>query len=141
MLALMKLLKLPLVLTVRLPLVVAAVFSKISAPKSVPVILPEPVTVMLPVLLDCARMPVDGDPPYNTSALNVIAEVRGARPPDVGNFDSDGAGTGTSALGISYGIVGLVAGLAGLVTLTTLARRRRRPPLGALGKDPTPPRL
>ena len=28
---------------------------------------------MLPVLLDCARMPVDGDPPYNTSALNVIA--------------------------------------------------------------------
>jgi hypothetical protein len=78
---------------------------------------------------------------YGSTALNVIAEVRGARPPDVGNFDSDGAGTGTAALGISYGIVGLVVGLAGLVTLTTLARRRRRPPLGALGKDPTPPRL
>jgi hypothetical protein len=76
-----------------------------------------------------------------STALNVIAEVRGARPPDVGNFDSEGSGTGTAAFGISYGIVGLVVGCAGLVAFTTLARRRRRPPVGSLGKDPAPPPL
>ncbi len=63
------------------------------------------------------------------------------RPPDVGNFDSEGSGTGTAAFGISYGIVGLVVGCAGLVAFTTFARRRRRPPVGSLGKDPAPPPL
>jgi glycosyl hydrolase family 99 len=77
---------------------------------------------------------------YGSTALGVIAGVRGARPPDVANFDSDGSGTGTAAFGVSYGIIGLVAGCAGLVTLTTVARRRRRPPIGSLGKQPTPPR-
>lgn len=77
---------------------------------------------------------------YGSTALSVIAGVRGTRPPDVANFDSDGSGTGTAAFGISYGIIGLVAGCAGLITLTTVARRRRRPPIGSLGKQPAPPR-
>ena len=75
---------------------------------------------------------------YGSTELKVIADVRGTQPPDVSTFDSDGTGTGTSPLGISYGIVGLVAGCAGLVALTTALRRRRRPPVGPLTKEPSP---
>jgi hypothetical protein len=77
---------------------------------------------------------------YGSTALNVIAEVRGTRPPDVGNFDSDSTGASTAAFGISYGIIGLLVGCAGLVALTSLARRRRRrPPIRALTKERSPP--
>ena len=76
---------------------------------------------------------------FGSTALKVIADVRGTRAPDVSNFDSEASGASTAPLGISYGIVGLLAGCAGLVALTTIARRRRRrPPLGALTKDPAP---
>ena len=75
---------------------------------------------------------------YGSTELKVIAEVRGTQPPDVSTFDSDGTGTGTAPLGISYGIVGLVAGCAGLVALTTALRRRRRPPVRPLTKEPSP---
>jgi hypothetical protein len=79
---------------------------------------------------------------YGSTALNVIAAVRGARPPDVGNFDSEGGGTGTAALGISYGIIGLVVGCAGLIALTSIARRRRvRPASGPMKKEPSPPHV
>ncbi len=72
--ALMKLLKLPLVLMVRSPLVAPAVLLMLIAPPvPVPVTLPEPLTVMLPVLLEIAEMPVDVDDPNSTSALKVIA--------------------------------------------------------------------
>jgi hypothetical protein len=74
------------------------------------------------------------------TALNVIAAARGARPPDVGNFESDGSGAGTAAFGISYGVAGLAACIGGLVALTSLARRRRRSAaFGAPLKDPPPP--
>ncbi|HET6173103.1 MAG TPA: endo-1,3-alpha-glucanase family glycosylhydrolase [Gaiellales bacterium] len=76
---------------------------------------------------------------YGSTALKVIADVRHARAPEVGNFDSDGAGTSTAAFGISYGIIGLAAGCAGLIALTTIARRRRRPPIGPVTKEPSPP--
>ena len=75
---------------------------------------------------------------YGSTELKVIAEVRGTQPPDVSTFDSDGTGTGTAPLGISYGIIGLVAGCAGLVALTTAVRRRRRPPVRPLTKEPSP---
>ena len=79
---------------------------------------------------------------YGSTALNVIAEVRGTRPPDVGNFDSDSTGASTAAFGISYGIIGLLVGCAGLLALTSLARRRRRrPPIRALTKERSPPPL
>jgi hypothetical protein len=78
---------------------------------------------------------------YGSTALNVIAAARGTQPPDVGNFDSD-SGAATAAFGISYGIIGLVVGCAGLVTLTSFARhRRRRPPIGSLAKERSPPRV
>jgi hypothetical protein len=75
---------------------------------------------------------------YGSTSLKVISDVRGTRPPDVAAFDSEGSGANTAPLGISYGIVGLVAGCAGLVTLTTFVRRRRRPPVGPLTKKPSP---
>jgi hypothetical protein len=75
---------------------------------------------------------------YGSTALEVIADVRGTRPPDVSSFDSDASGAGTAPLGISYGIVGLVAGCAGLFALTTIVRRRRRPVVGSLTKKPSP---
>jgi hypothetical protein len=75
---------------------------------------------------------------FGSTALKVIADVRGTRAPDVSNFDSEASGASTAPLGISYGIVGLMAGCAGLVALTTIVRRRRRPPLGPLAKDPAP---
>jgi len=56
----------------------------------------------------------------------------------VSSFDSDASGAGTAPLGISYGIVGLVAGCAGLFALTTIVRRRRRPVVGSLTKKPSP---
>ena len=75
---------------------------------------------------------------YGSAALKVIAEVRGARAPDVSTFDSDaaGAGAGTAPFGISYGVVGLVTGCAGLFALVAIARRRRRSSVGGLAKDP-----
>jgi hypothetical protein len=76
---------------------------------------------------------------YGSTALRVIGEVRHVSVPDVGNFDSDGSGTSGTALGVSYGIFGLAAGCAGLVALTAIARRRRRPPIGPIRKDPSPP--
>ncbi len=75
---------------------------------------------------------------YGSTALEVIADVRGTRPPDVSSFDSDASGTSTAPLGISYGIVGLVAGCAGLFALTTIVRRRRRPTGRSLTKEPSP---
>ena len=75
---------------------------------------------------------------YGSRALEVIAEVRGARPPDVSTFDSDGSGTDTAPMGVSYGIVGLVLACAGLVALTTVARRRRHTPIGSLTKEQSP---
>ena len=75
---------------------------------------------------------------YGSRALEVIAEVRGARPPDVSTFDSDGSGTDTAPMGISYGIVGLVVACAGLFTMTTIARRRRRPAIASLTKEQSP---
>lgn len=77
---------------------------------------------------------------YGSTALDVIADMQGTGPPDVGNFDSEGSGSGTAAFGISYGIIGLVVGCVGLITLTSIARRRRRPPrMGMPLKDPSPP--
>jgi Glycosyl hydrolase family 99 len=79
---------------------------------------------------------------YGSTALRVIGNVRHVRVPDVGNFDSDGSGTGSAALGVSYGVLGLAAGCAGLVAVTAIARRRRRPPpLGPVQKGPSPPPL
>jgi Glycosyl hydrolase family 99 len=77
---------------------------------------------------------------YGSTALKVIADVRGARAPDVASFDSDASGgAGTAALGVSYGIVGLAVGCAGLIALTTILRRRRRShPPGGLTKKPSP---
>ena len=75
---------------------------------------------------------------YGSRALEVIAEVRGARAPDVSTFDSDGSGTDTAPMGISYGIVGLVIACVGLFTVTTIARRRRQPPLASLTKEQSP---
>ena len=75
---------------------------------------------------------------YGSTALEVIAEVRGTRPPDVSTFDSDASGVSTAPFGISYGIIGLAVGCFGLVTLTTIVRRRRRPPIGSLTKEPSP---
>jgi hypothetical protein len=76
---------------------------------------------------------------YGSTALRVIADVRHVRVPEVGNFDSDGSGTSAAALGVSYGVFGLAAGCAGLVALTAIARRRRRPPIGPIRKEPSPP--
>jgi hypothetical protein len=75
---------------------------------------------------------------YGSAALKVIAEVRGARPPDVSTFDSEGSSAGTAAFGISYGIIGLATGCFGLMAITTIVRRRRRPPVGSLTKKPSP---
>jgi hypothetical protein len=75
---------------------------------------------------------------YGSTALEVIAEVRSARPPDVSTFDSEGSGTSTAPLGVSYGIAGLAIACLGLVTLTTAVRRRRRPPIGSLTKERSP---
>ena len=75
---------------------------------------------------------------YGSTALEIIADVRGTRPPDVSSFDSDASGTSTAPFGISYGIVGLVAGCAGLFALTTIVRRRRRPAGRSLTKEPSP---
>jgi hypothetical protein len=75
---------------------------------------------------------------YGSTALEILADVRGTRPPDVSSFDSDASGTSTAPLGISYGIVGLVAGCAGLFALTTIVRRRRRPGVRSLTKEPSP---
>jgi hypothetical protein len=75
---------------------------------------------------------------YGARALEVIAEVRGAQPPDVSTFDSDGSGTETAPMGISYGIVGLVVACVGLFTVTTIARRRRQPPIASLTKEQSP---
>ncbi len=75
---------------------------------------------------------------YGSTALEVIAEVRSARPPDVSTFDSEGSGTSTAPLGVSYGIAGLAIACVGLVTLTTAVRRRRRPPIGSLTKERSP---
>ena len=74
---------------------------------------------------------------YGSTSLKVIAQVRGARPPDVSTFDSEASGTGTGPLGISYGIVGLAVGCAGLIGLTLVARRRRRPSVGSIAKEPS----
>ena len=78
---------------------------------------------------------------YGSAALNVIAEVRGATPPDVGNFDSEGSGTGTAAFGISLRHRRARRRMCRPRAFTTFARRRRRPPVGSLGKDPAPPPL
>lgn len=75
---------------------------------------------------------------YGSTALKVIAEVRGTRPPDVSTFDSEATRASTAPFGISYGIVGMVVGCVGLITLTTVMRRRRRPPIGSLPKEPAP---
>lgn len=77
---------------------------------------------------------------YGATALKVVAEIRGARAPDVTNFDSDTASsTRTAPLGVSYGVAGLVAGLAALIAVTTFARRRRRRGHPrTLTKKPTP---
>ena len=75
---------------------------------------------------------------YGSTALEIIADVRGTRPPDVSSFDSDASGASTAPLGISYGIAGLVAGCAGLFALTAIVRRRRRPVVRSLTKEPSP---
>jgi hypothetical protein len=75
---------------------------------------------------------------FGSTALKVIAEVRGTRPPDVSTFDSEASGVSTAPFGISYGVVGLAVGCFGLVTLTTIVRRRRRPPIGSSPKRPSP---
>jgi hypothetical protein len=75
---------------------------------------------------------------YGSTALKVIAQVRGAQPPDVASFDSEASGVSRSPLGVSYGIMGLVVGCAGLVALTTVARRRRRSRPRPLTKRPSP---
>jgi hypothetical protein len=75
---------------------------------------------------------------YGSTALEIIADVRGTQPPDVSSFDSEASGASTAPLGISYGIVGLVAGCAGLFALTTIVRRRRRPVVRSLTKEPSP---
>ena len=73
---------------------------------------------------------------FGSTALKVIADIRGTRPPDVTAFDSEGTGVSTAPLGISYGIVGLAVGFAGLVGVTTFIRHRRRSRLRPLAKKP-----
>ncbi len=63
---------------------------------------------------------------HGATALEVIAQFRGARPPDIATFDSEASEVSTGPFGISYGIAGLLTGCVGLVALTTIARRRRR---------------
>ena len=74
---------------------------------------------------------------YGSTSLMVIAQMRGARPPDISTFDSEASGTGTAPFGISYGIAGLAVGCSGLIGLTVIARRRRRPGVGPLAKGPS----
>ncbi len=75
---------------------------------------------------------------FGSTALEIIADVRGARAPDVANFDSEASGASTAPLGVSYGIVGLGAGCLALVALTTIVRRRRRSHPGPFTKEASP---
>ena len=61
---------------------------------------------------------------YQDRYLKVLADITGAKAPDIAEFDSDGGPAGTS---VSYGLPLVAAGLVFLVLVGALLRRRMTP--------------